>query len=122
MAPAVEIFTFCMVVSFASWTVSRQRLAGTALGAAAGALLATYLGSGLVIFGASILGIGLVCSMPGFDRSAYRFAAITLAIVMLVAHTKPAWIIATDRFIEVSVGIAVGLGIAALWPERQRAT
>jgi uncharacterized membrane protein YccC len=58
--------------------------------------------------------------MPGLDRSAYRFAAITLAIVMLVAHTKPAWLIAIDRFIEVSVGIAVGLGIAALWPERQQ--
>jgi uncharacterized membrane protein YgaE (UPF0421/DUF939 family) len=104
----------------ASWTVSRQRLAGTALGATAGALLVAYLGSGAVVFGASILGIGVICAIPGFDRSAYRFAGITLAIVMLVARTEPAWIVGIHRFIEVSVGIAVGLGVAALWPERQQ--
>jgi hypothetical protein len=36
---------------------------------------------------------------------------------MLVAHTNAEWIVAVHRFFEVSVGIAVGLALTALWPE-----
>jgi len=49
---------------------------------------------------------------------AYRFAAITLSIVLLVAHQHPAWIVALHRFVEVSLGIAVALAVAQLWPSR----
>jgi Fusaric acid resistance protein-like len=41
--------------------------------------------------------------------SAYRFAAITLSIVLLIAHQSPPWIVASHRFVEVSLGIAVAL-------------
>jgi len=53
------------------------------------------------------------------DRSAYRFASITIAIVMLVSRAATPWVVALHRFIEVSVGIAIGLALTALWPEGQ---
>ncbi len=61
----------------------------------------------------------LACAPLGLDRSAYRFAGITLAIIMLVERTGPAWRTALQRFTGLSIGIAVGLVISALWPERQ---
>jgi hypothetical protein len=51
----------------------------------------------------------------------YRFSRITLAVVMLIARDKPAWLVGTYRFIEVSVGISVGLLATALWPESKPA-
>jgi uncharacterized membrane protein YgaE (UPF0421/DUF939 family) len=104
----------------AAWKISIQRFVGTALGAAVGAFAATYFGPSVIAFGAGIWGIGLVCAILHLDRAAYRFAGITLAIVMLVVRTRPPWVTATHRFIEVSLGIAIGLILTALWPERQR--
>ena len=52
------------------------------------------------------------------DRTAYRFAGITLAITMLIVRPDPVWIVALHRFIEVSVRIAIGLIMTVLWPER----
>jgi uncharacterized membrane protein YgaE (UPF0421/DUF939 family) len=51
------------------------------------------------------------------DRPANRFAAIALAVVLLIPRPESAWIIALHRFIEVSAGILVGLLLSALWPE-----
>jgi hypothetical protein len=36
----------------------------------------------------------------------------------LIAHLRPTWIVAWHRFVEVSVGIAVALVVAELWPSR----
>jgi len=98
-----------------------QRFVGTALGAAAGALLATYFGPSAIVFGAGVLGLGLICAVLHLDRPAYRFAGITLAIILLIARASAPWVIAAHRFFEVSVGIAVGLAVTALWPERKPA-
>jgi uncharacterized membrane protein YccC len=103
----------------AAWTVSKERLAGTALGAAAGALLATYAGQSVAVFGAGVFALGVLCAILRIDRGAYRYAGITLVIVMIIASTQPAWIIAIHRFCEISVGIAVGLALTAVWPEQQ---
>jgi uncharacterized membrane protein YccC len=112
----------------AAFTVSGRRLAGTALGASVGALLATYFGSNVLAFGAGIFVLGVLCALLGranrrlpeyLDRTAYRYASITLAVVMLVVRFNDAWIVALHRFIEVSIGIAVGLVLTLLWPERQ---
>lgn len=103
----------------AAFTISWHRFVGSAIGAAAGALLATYFGSNAAVFAVGIIIMGIVCAMLRLDRAAYRFAGITLAIVMLIAHSSPAWMVAVHRFIEVSVGIAVGLAITAVWPEAQ---
>jgi uncharacterized membrane protein YccC len=100
----------------AAMTVSEQRLAGTALGAALAALLTTYFGSNTVVFGLGVFAIGLICVALRLGE-AYRLASVTLAIVMLIGRAEPAWIVAAHRFIEVSVGIAVGIALTALWPE-----
>jgi uncharacterized membrane protein YgaE (UPF0421/DUF939 family) len=100
-------------------TVSGQRFIGTILGAAAGALLAGRLGPAWFAFAAGLLGLGLLCAALRLDRAAYRFAAITVAIVVLQPRSEPAWIAALHRCIEVSVGIAVGLIVSRLWPVRE---
>jgi uncharacterized membrane protein YccC len=96
--------------------ISEQRFAGTALGAGMRALIATYFAPSVVWFAAGVFLLGIICSALGLDKAAYRFAGITLAIVMLVSRAKPAWVIAVHRFVEVSVGIAAGLILTALWP------
>jgi uncharacterized membrane protein YccC len=102
-----------------AWTVSKDRLAGTALGAATGALLGTYFGTSMIAFGAGVFALGVLCAILRIERSAYRYAGITLIVVMLVARTQPVWIIAVHRSIEMSVGIAVGLVLTAIWPEAE---
>ena len=103
----------------AALTVSWKRLVGTALGACVGALVTTYFPPKALVFGAVVFAIGLISATLHLDRTAYRFASITLAIVMLIRRTNPAWVVATHRFAEVSVGIVVGLALTALWPERE---
>jgi len=101
----------------AAWTISKDRLIGTALGASTGALLSNDFGPSVGAFGAGLLGLGLICSALRIERPAYRYAGITLIIVLLIARTQPPWIVALHRALEISVGIAVGLVLTALWPE-----
>jgi uncharacterized membrane protein YgaE (UPF0421/DUF939 family) len=96
-------------------TVAWQRFAGTALGAALGALIATYLHPNWIVYGMGIYVCGILCALLRMD-SAYRFAAITLTIVLAVAYTRPPWIVAAHRFVEVSLGIAVALLVTLVWP------
>ncbi|MGA8764468.1 MAG: FUSC family protein [Candidatus Sulfotelmatobacter sp.] len=98
-------------------TLAWQRFAGTALGAALGALIATYLHPSWMVYGAGIFVCGILCALLRIG-SAYRFAAITLTIVLLIAHASSPWIVATHRFVEVSLGIAVALLVTLLWPVR----
>lgn len=103
----------------AALQVSWQRFLGTALGAIAGAIIASRFGPHLLTFGASVFILGLFCAVPQLDRSAYRFAGVTLAVVLLVPRTSPAWRIAFHRFAEVSIGIGVALILAWMWPDRE---
>lgn len=92
-----------------------QRFAGTALGAALGALLAMFFpGTNWVVYGCAIFLCGIFCGLLRLE-SAYRFAAIALSIVMLIAHAAPPWQIAVHRFVEVSLGIAVALIVTIVW-------
>jgi uncharacterized membrane protein YccC len=50
--------------------------------------------------------------------SAYRVAAITFSIVVLISR-GPAWVFAWHRFLEVSLGIAVAL-VATLIPRPRK--
>jgi uncharacterized membrane protein YccC len=96
-------------------TAAWQRFAGTALGAALGALIATFFPSNGLVYASAIFLCGLLCALLRF-RGGYRFAAITLSIILLIAHQLPAWVMASHRFVEVSLGIAVALAITELWP------
>jgi uncharacterized membrane protein YccC len=103
----------------AALPISVQRFVGTGIGAAAGAMTATYFRGSAWAFGAGVLLIGMLCAGLRVERSAYRYAGVTLAIVMLVPRSAGVWRIAIHRFFEVSLGISVGLALSALWPERQ---
>ena len=103
----------------ASMPVSVQHFAGTAIGAAVGAVTAIYFHESVWAFGVAVLVIGLLCAVLRVERGAYRYAATTLVIVMLVTRSTSAWRIAVHRSFEVSIGIAVGLVLSALWPERR---
>ena len=103
----------------AALAVSWQRFVGTALGAAVGAIVASYFGPHVLVFAASVFILGLLCALVRSDHSAYRFGGVALAIVLLIPRTGPPWKIAFHRFAEVSIGIAVALIMTVVWPERE---
>lgn len=95
-------------------TLAWQRFAGTAVGAGLGALIATYAHPSWIIYGAGIFLCGILSSILRLG-AAYRFAAIALTIVLLITHERAPWVVATHRFIEVSLGIAVALLVTLVW-------
>jgi len=103
----------------AALKVSWQRFIGTVLGAAVGAVVASYFGPHVVVFGVSLFVLGLVCPLVLADRSGYRFGGIALAIVLMVPRTNSPWETAFHRFAEVSIGIGVALVLTVVWPESE---
>jgi uncharacterized membrane protein YgaE (UPF0421/DUF939 family) len=102
----------------ATLTLSIERVVATALGASVGAVEANYFGANLIAFMLAIFFIGLLSFGFRLEKTAYRYASVTLTIIVLIPRTNPAWIVALHRFIEVSVGIIVALIVVAVWPER----
>src|SRR6266516_268999 len=102
----------------ATLTLSIERVVATALGASVGAVEANYFGANLAAFMLAIFFIGLLSFGFRLEKTAYRYASVTLTIIVLIPRTNPAWIVALHRFIEVSVGIIVALLVVAIWPER----
>ena len=103
----------------ASWVVSKQRFIGTVVGALFGALLGSFFTSTIIIYGAAIMLLGFICAIVHLDKSAYRFSGVTLTIIMLVTRSGAPWLIGLHRFVEVSIGIAVALALAAIWPNHK---
>jgi len=101
----------------ATLLISVERIAATALGAVTAALLATYFTGNVLLFAVAVFVLGLLCTSFRMEKSAYRYASVTLAIIMLIPRSNPAWIVAVHRFFEVSVGILVALSVTAVWPE-----
>jgi uncharacterized membrane protein YgaE (UPF0421/DUF939 family) len=101
----------------ATITLSIERIVATAVGASIGAIEANYFGSNLIAFAVAIILIGLLSKVFRLEKTAYRYASITLAIIILIPRSNPAWIVALHRFMEVSMGILVALAVVALWPE-----
>jgi uncharacterized membrane protein YccC len=99
---------------------------GTVLGAMVGAFLGTWLGSSIWLFGAGVFLLGFICAAFGspdrkshekLDRATYRYAGITLAIIHLIPRPQAPWTVALHRFLEVSIGIVMGLVVTIVWPE-----
>ena len=103
----------------ATLLLSVERIAATALGAVTGALLASFFTANVLLFAATVFVLGLLCAAFRMEKTAYRYASITLAIIVLIPRSNPAWVVAVHRFVEVSVGILVALAITAVWPEQQ---
>jgi uncharacterized membrane protein YgaE (UPF0421/DUF939 family) len=91
-------------------TLAWQRFVGTALGAVVGALIASFLPMNWWVYGAGIVVCGLLSGVLRLG-GAYRFAAI----VLLIAHAAPPWVVSYHRFVEVSLGIAVALIATKVW-------
>ena len=102
----------------ATLALSIERVIATALGASVGAIEANYFRANLAVFTLAIFFIGLLSFGFRLEKTAYRYASVTLTIIILIPRTNPAWIVALHRFIEVSVGIVVALLVVAIWPER----
>ena len=102
----------------ATLTLSIERIVATAVGASVGAVEVNYFGSNLAAFMLAIFFIGLLSFAFRLEKTAYRYASVTLTIIVLIPRSNPAWMVALHRFIEVSVGIVVALIVVALWPER----
>ena len=99
----------------AALPVAVQYVAGTAAGAAVGAATDAYAHGSVWAFAAAVIFIGFLCVVFRVERSSFRYASITLVIVMLVPRSTSARLVALHRFFEVSVGIAVGLALFAIW-------
>jgi uncharacterized membrane protein YccC len=106
----------------ATLTLSIERIAATAVGASVGALEANYFRANLAMYAASIFLVGLLSFAFRLEKTAYRYASITLTIIVLIPRSAAPWAIALHRFIEVSVGIVVALAVVALWPENRPAS
>lgn len=106
----------------ASLPISLQRFAGTAIGATIGAVTIILLGGSFWTFGLAVFFAGLLCLLLHVERNAYRYAGVTLAIIMLIPRTTSVSYIALHRFFEVSLGISIGLILSAVWPEHEKQT
>jgi uncharacterized membrane protein YccC len=113
-APMSTLIVMQLTLS-AALPVAVQYVAGTAAGAAVGAATDAYVHGSVWAFAAAVVFIGLLCVVLRVERSSFRYACITLVIVMLVPRSTSARLVALHRFFEVSVGIAVGLALFAIW-------
>ncbi|MFY9804199.1 MAG: FUSC family protein [Candidatus Acidiferrales bacterium] len=87
------------------------RVAATAIGAALAIPFVTYLGRGLIVFGAAVFVTVLLCSLLRL-QAGLRVAATTVAIIMLIPRPGRPWEPGIHRFLEVSFGIIVALVVA----------
>src|SRR5467141_1168763 len=104
----------------ATLTLSIERIIATAVGASVGALEANFFGANLVAFALAIFLVGLLSIAFRLEKTGYRYASVTLTIIVLMPRSAAPWMIAVHRFIEVSVGIIVALAVVAVWPEHRR--
>ncbi|MFZ0916090.1 MAG: FUSC family protein [Candidatus Udaeobacter sp.] len=104
----------------ATLTLSIERIVATAVGASVGAVEANYFRANLVAYAIAIFLVGLLSFAARLEKTAYRYASITLTIIVLIPRSEAPWATALHRFLEVSIGIIVALAVVALWPEHQR--
>lgn len=101
----------------ASWDTSKQRFIGTVAGTLAAGIMYKVNAPLPVSLAIGIFALGLICSWMKLVLSAFRFAGVTYAIIILLPHTETAWRIGLHRFVEVSLGIAVALVVSAIGPD-----
>src|SRR6266704_1716340 len=75
----------------ATLTLSIERVVATALGASVGAVEVNYFGANLAAFMTAIFFIGLLSFGFRLEKTAYRYASVTLTIIVLIPRANPAW-------------------------------
>jgi len=106
----------------ATLNASRTRLAGTVVGAVVGGIFVAIFGMNVLGFALAVTIAFFVCDLLHLSDS-QRLATVTVAIIMLVAHTSSAWVVALHRFSEVALGILIALVVSlTLWPNHARRT
>lgn len=93
---------------------SRDRLAGTAMGAVVGLLTALVWHHSLLVFALGVFVVVISCTALNY-KNAGRLAGVTVAIIVLIPYPGPLWHIALQRFLEVSLGIVISLVVAVAW-------
>src|SRR5262249_46043150 len=78
----------------AAFPIAVQYVAGTAIGAAVGAVTDYYFHTSVWAFAAAVVFVGVLCVALRIQRSAFRYASVTLAIVLLVPRPASAPIVA----------------------------
>jgi len=96
-------------------TLAWQRFVGTAVGAVLGAALATFFHATVIVYAAGVILCGALSFLLRVE-GAYRFAAITLSIILLIPRASAPWIVGWHRFLEVSLGVGVALAVTTVWP------
>ena len=84
----------------ATLTLSIERIVATAVGASVGALEANYFAANLVAFALAIVLTGLLSIASRLEKTAYRYASITLAIVVLIPRSNPPWSVACTDLLK----------------------
>jgi hypothetical protein len=74
----------------ATLTLSIERIAATAVGASVGALEANYFRANLVAYAVAIFLVGLLSFAFRLEKTAYRYASITLTIIVLIPRPRSA--------------------------------
>ncbi len=95
---------------------SRDRLAGTAMGAVVGLLTSWVWHHSILIFGLAVLVVMMLCTALHY-KNAGRLGGVTVAIIVLIPYPGPLWHIALQRFLEVSLGILISLFVAVAWTQ-----
>ena len=72
----------------ATLTLSIERIVATALGASVGAIEVNYFGASLVAFLVAIILLGLLSYGFRMEKTAYRYASVTLTIIVLISAGK----------------------------------
>jgi uncharacterized membrane protein YgaE (UPF0421/DUF939 family) len=98
----------------ATVAASRDRFAGTTMGAVVGWVTALVWHNYLLVFAVAVLVVMVLCSLLKY-KNAGRLGGVTIAIIVLIPHTGPTWHVAIERFLEVSFGIVVSLLVAVGW-------
>jgi len=93
---------------------SRDRLAGTAMGAVVGLLTSLVWHHSLLVFALGVLVVMMLCTALRY-KNAGRLGGVTVAIIVLIPYPGPLWQIALQRFLEVSFGIVISLSVAVGW-------
>lgn len=99
-----------------------SRFLGTAVGAVLGALTVEMLGPGPWSLGLAVFLTILVCSYLVVLHQSFRMAGITAAIVIFLgSEGSGVWVVALNRFLEISLGIFIALAVSVfVWPSRAR--